>query len=421
MIRKIIDRNLNKNEQLLKHAMIIMAASLLTNIFNYLYQLYMGRALGPEKYGVLGALFSIVYIVGVVSSSITYTVSRFVTEYRAKEEYGKIKSILLGVLGQTALIGFIIFGLMAVFSAQLAGFLKIDNPALILMLCVYGIFSLLTPAFSGVLNGLQKFLTSGTISVFSTLAKLLFGVGLVYLGFDLFGALAGVIAASLLGLFLCLIALRKLFLARQQPIDQKAILKYAPYVFIGTVTPMFMINIDVILVKHFFPPLEAGFYSAASTIAKIVLFASGSLLTVIFPKASALCERGKSSSKLLWATLAYTLALSLILVAAYFIAPSLIVGLLYGSQYDIAGLIGPFGLAILLYSLVGVLIQYNLALKKKAFAAVLLFGLALELFGLLLFHQSLMGVIGLLLFVQLGLLIAMLLLTIRSERGAALA
>jgi O-antigen/teichoic acid export membrane protein len=161
----------------------------LANAMNYLYQLFMGRMLGPEQYGVLGALFSLLYIVMVAANSITSTVSRFVTEFKTNKEYGKIKSLLVGILKRTTFLGVLLFLLMFLFRRQIGGFLKIDSTLLILLVMVEGVLSLVSPAFSGALNGLQRFFTTSAIGVVSAFVKLSFGVGLVLLGFGVAGAL----------------------------------------------------------------------------------------------------------------------------------------------------------------------------------------------------------------------------------------
>jgi len=45
-------------DDLLKHASIMFIASIIGGVCNYIYQLYMGRALGPEEYGIFGSLFA---------------------------------------------------------------------------------------------------------------------------------------------------------------------------------------------------------------------------------------------------------------------------------------------------------------------------------------------------------------------------
>jgi O-antigen/teichoic acid export membrane protein len=59
-----------RDDDLLKHASIMFIASIIAGVCNYIYQLYMGRALGPEEYGIFGSLFAIFYIISVLTTTI---------------------------------------------------------------------------------------------------------------------------------------------------------------------------------------------------------------------------------------------------------------------------------------------------------------------------------------------------------------
>ena len=92
MIKKL-NKYLDGNEKLLKHSLIIFIAGLLAGFFNYIFQIYMGRALGPEQYGILGALFSIFYIESFAYTGIDTIITKFISEYKARKQFGKINSL----------------------------------------------------------------------------------------------------------------------------------------------------------------------------------------------------------------------------------------------------------------------------------------------------------------------------------------
>ena len=79
-------------------------ASTLAGALSYLYQVYMGRALGPEDYGVFGALFAIFYMIAVISQTLGTTATSFVSRF--KGEGKQIGFFLSGSIKQMALIGF---------------------------------------------------------------------------------------------------------------------------------------------------------------------------------------------------------------------------------------------------------------------------------------------------------------------------
>lgn len=54
-------------DELARNSAVMSAATTVAGGFNYLYQVYMGRVMGPEEYGIFGALFAIFYRHFVVS------------------------------------------------------------------------------------------------------------------------------------------------------------------------------------------------------------------------------------------------------------------------------------------------------------------------------------------------------------------
>jgi len=57
-----------RKDELVKNGTIMFGT--IAGIFNYIYQVYMGRALGPEEYGIFGALFAIFYLLGIISQTL---------------------------------------------------------------------------------------------------------------------------------------------------------------------------------------------------------------------------------------------------------------------------------------------------------------------------------------------------------------
>src|SRR3990167_5270895 len=99
--------NYFKKDELAKSGFIIFISSLIAGLFNYIYQIYMGRVLGPEEYGVFGALFAIFYIFGVISQTLGTSTTRFISKF-----IGEGKQI--GFFIKKSVKMMIIFGLMVV-------------------------------------------------------------------------------------------------------------------------------------------------------------------------------------------------------------------------------------------------------------------------------------------------------------------
>ena len=76
-------------KQLIKQSLTSQTGFLLTTTvtgytFGYLYLVFMGRLLGPETFGILGALFAIFYIACLVGQALRGAIATNVAEIKVK-------------------------------------------------------------------------------------------------------------------------------------------------------------------------------------------------------------------------------------------------------------------------------------------------------------------------------------------------
>ena len=392
---KFILNQLNKNDKLLKHGLLVLIFSFLTHILNYVFQLYMGRALGPEQYGVFGALMSLFYILSAPASSINTVLTKFVSNYKSHEEYGKIKTLLIRSFRKLLIYGVIGFIIYLLISSFIAGFLRIETYYVIII----GILVLLTflvQISNGFLRGLQKFTWMNVNGLLWTSLKLIFGIIFVSLGLGVLGALIALNLSVLIGILFPFIALAFLFKYRKENItnDKSMLYSYGWFLFLGSMFLVMLVNGDVILVKRFFNDSEVGIYNAVSTIAKIIWFSSGALITVMFPKVNESFKKGENPSSILRTSLFYVFLIAVALIVLSFVAPTFIVNTLYGNAYlDAVKLLGLFSVGLGLFSLSNVLMFYNFGIEKKSFIYAIFGAFVFEAVLISLFHSTLIEVV----------------------------
>ena len=243
---------------------------------------------------------------------------------------------------------------------------------------------------------MQKFLNISVSSLISTALKLLFGLLLVWLGYYVSGAVLAVVLATFVGYLYSWKVVSNEFKGEKYIAEAGAIISIRDYLpllklaFFANLVFALLMNIDIILAKHFFTPLMAGHYSALSTIGKIIIYATGSFATVMFPMVSASHSKGDDKhGRILGISLGIISALSLVAILFFFTIPGFIVKVLFGSAYaDIVPFLGYFGLIALFYSVSTTLINYFVAVHDKLFFYISAVLLTAQTVFLILYHDS---------------------------------
>ncbi|MFQ6066294.1 MAG: oligosaccharide flippase family protein [bacterium] len=385
--------------QLEKNFGVLFAITTLANIADYLFHLYMGRHLSPADYGILYSLITLLIIVSVPTITIRTVMARYVSHFMIKNEYGKVRSLLFSsfkVVFLGGLLGFLVFSFA---SGQIAQYLQIPSRTPVIILGVIVLITVIMPVGRGALQGLEKFGHLGLNFLSQAGLKLGSGIVLVYFGFKVNGALAAFILGGLAALFLLLRPLNFFFHGKELAgtVGLKKIYQYSAPVIIAISCLWVMVNVDVILVKHFFKPLEAGYYSAAALVGRVIFFLPESIGIVMFPKTSQLHVQRRKSFFVLKKTLLFVGLLAGGAATGCILFPSFVTRILWGTKYSSsAPLVGRFALAMTLFSLANVLFLYQLSIHSFRFLYLAGIFAISEIVAITIFHSSLSQVVWIL-------------------------
>src|SRR3989344_5369358 len=389
-----------KEDSLVRDSFILFIATMVMNLAGFLYHFVMGRMLGPESYGILGVVLSLIYILLVPFNVIQTSISKFVSKFKAKKDNKSISNLFRRSLKKLFFISLILVILSFFISFFLADFLKI--PVQILWVVIIAIpFLLLLPIDRGVLQGLQNFKSLGKNFIIESLTKFFVGLILVFLCFGLFGAVFGIVSSYILAFIFGFLVLKKYFRKYNKNLDTKVIYKYSIPVFVVLLTLTLFYSLDIVMVKHYFDELNAGYYAAFSLLGRIVFFASFSIVFVLFPKVAEMHELGKVNFHLFKKALVLVSIVSTGIILVYLLFPKLVVLILFGSEYlSITKYLPLFAVVMGLFSYVYLMAFYNLSVNRTSFVYCLILLILLEVILLAKFHDSLWQVI----FVLLGLI-----------------
>jgi O-antigen/teichoic acid export membrane protein len=385
---------------------IMFAGSMGINVINYIYHLLMGRILGPSDYGILASLYSILYITSIVPASASMTIVKFISSAKNSLARANIYYAINKFVFSLALILSI---LLMIFSPAIAHFLKISNLWSVMIIGPILLLTLIILVNQATLQGILNFTGYVTLAFISSLGKLIFGLLFIFWGWSTFGAMVGI----LIGIFLTyLISLKFISWViknhKKGNYNLSSFFKYSLPVLIQALAFSSFFTTDLILVKHFFSPFEAGLYAALSTLGKIIFFASSPIAGTMFPIIAGRSARGENYSRILFASLGITTAISFSLILLYFMFPALSIRLLYGSAYlGATNNLVWMGIFIGFYCIAYLLINFFLSIGKTKIAIVPLILAIVQIAAIWFWHKSILGVIQISLSIMAALCLAL--------------
>jgi len=390
----------NVRSLVLGGSLVMLVSMMLVNGFNFAYNVFMARVLGPSEFGHINAAITILLIVSSVSLSFQLVCAKFVAR---NEGLGAKSAIVKSLLGKAWVASLIIAGILFIAQKPFAAYLNLPDHWILGLLALGVAVYAPLGVKRGPMQGLCFFPRLGGNFVVEAFTRFAFGVGLVIAGYGVLGAVGAISAAVVMAYFLPPMPRElRVNAVTGEPASFAEALQAIVF-FIGQVI---INNIDILLVKHFFPAEPAGIYAAVAQIGRLLYFVCWfGIVNAMFPVAAARQNQKKSEALGLPMLLVFAISCVFVLVAALF--PHFIMGLIFGSKFiNIGPLLALYAVATGLYSLSVVLIAYEMSrrIANTGWLQLLISGALVLVIGF--FHQDLHEVI----MVRIVLMVIMLLL-----------
>lgn len=383
--------------QFFRGSLIIFLGSNIGNVLNFLYNIAMGRLLGPERYGDLGAILSLFILFGVPLGIFNLFLVKIVSDYFGKKDYRSILGLRHYFTPRLFILGIIISTFMILLSPNLGHFLNFKNWLPIALSALLFILSGLAIINKAILQGTLFFIYLTLNGIVEMILKLILSIILVLANFGLSGALFGLIISGFVSYLLSIFEINNILkVAKKEEkviISTKIFKTFIP-VLLATLALTSFFTVDIILVKHFFPPIVAGEYVALSTIGKIIYYTIGPIITVMFPLISTRVSSGLPYLVPLLGTLLLSSIVSAGIIFIYFLFPKFIINTIFGSSYfGIITYLGIFSFFITIYSLNSILTHFLLSISYYKPMYFLFIASLLQGLLILIFHGSLVEII----------------------------
>lgn len=363
---------------------------------DYLFNLAAGRLLSPAQFSIVVSLAAVGQILVVGSRVIQTVVTRYISRFQAQVDGdARSASFFRSMFRESWRWGAIAMILALLLSYPLARFLKIEELGPVLALAVTTLLMVVRPVVGGALQGLQRFGALGGVQVIQAAARLIIGVLLIFWGWGAFGAMVALPLASALALIYGWWMMRPFLRANDRgrlhhEVTVKELFHYSSYAAAGLLGFALLINMDAILVRRFFDPDQAGNYSAAVTLGKVIQFFPLAIILLLFPKAARRQASRRDPAGVLLPAMVIVAVICGGIALFFWLFSDFVVQVTVGSEYQVSGtLLGLVGLAMLLLSLTNVWLNYFLSLEQTVYVYLIGVGIGLQALLMFLFHDEL--------------------------------
>jgi O-antigen/teichoic acid export membrane protein len=372
---------------------LFMLSVLVVNGGNYLYNLILGRILGPEQFADAAVLITFLLVLSFVAMTFQLATAKFSVIFEAN----LFISFISKVYKNAITVGISLGALIIIFSKQLQ---EVFNTSTSSMFVVFGIgvpLYFLMSVNRGVFQGKKAFKALSITYQTEMLSRLLITLGLLFL-FNIESSL--VIAIGILisfGFGLIPFKFENLNFKTSVVIEASQT-KLVRNFFIITAfyefTQIIISNSDMLLVKHYFESYEAGLYASLALIGRIVYFTAWMFVMLLLPTVVQLKKEGKATAPILLKYVGYIATISSVIVLCCSLFPETVITLLFGKSYlAIAPLLWKYALATGLFAISNIFAYYYLSLDRYIpviFSAI--FGM-LQMGLVIFFHESLEQVV----------------------------
>lgn len=381
----------------IRHGALIFASTTLVNLCNYGFHLAISRRLGVNGYGALSSLLAGLMLATIPATIVTSTIAKYASTLSALRDTGGLRTLAARVVSYSALIAAVACLLAFLARGAISSYLNLPDSRPVVLLGMIASVQFVFLAIRGILQGVQDFGRFAIATASEVSGKLVLGVGLVYAGLGVSGALLGYAIASSLSLVYAIAAVRVHLHAKPGAlsIDLGVLLRTTGGIGVSTASLASLGFADVVLVKHFFDAHAAGLYGAVSLVGKTLLFVVSFVPTIVLPKAATRAARGEAPFPLLAQAAVATIALAGIGLGFIGLFPVLTIRMMVGPAFiGAAPYVLPYAGAMALLGATTIVASYKTGLNRFDFLLPLV-GVAVgEVVVLQFVHGTLGQVVG---------------------------
>jgi O-antigen/teichoic acid export membrane protein len=378
--------------KILGGSLIMLIGSVFVSLANFGYNIGVARLLGPADFSHAAAAVTILMLI----SAITLAFQLVCTKLVAKSESVEAKAAVYQLLHKKSWwVGIGLGAAMLLASSVLASYLRLSSPWVIILLAIGLTIYIPLGVKRGGLQGTCRFRGLSWNMIAEAVVKFVGAIILIEMGYGVLGAVAAISGSVIIAYFLPDAAheLRSKGARGAQKMQLGETVQAIVF-FVGQVI---ISNIDILMVKHFFPPDLAGLYAAIALVGRLLYFGAWSIVSAMFPVSAGTSEERQGPALLALPLLMVTgMSAAFVLFLAAF--PQLVFRSLFGAHFVSAvqglnWLLSMNAAATGIYAISVVLITYEMSRRIANTGWLQLVVSGLIVLGIAWFHSTLLQVI----------------------------
>lgn len=406
-----------KNQTFFSQEKIFMFSMLLVNGGNYLYNLILGRVLGPSAFSETALIVTFLLILSFIGMTFQVVTTKFYVITSVENQTSLVKLISKYALFIGVIIGAFLIG----FQTSLQSFFKISFDYMFIILGIAVPFYFLMSVNRGVHQAKSDLFNLANTYQTEMLGRFIFTFLILWL-FPTNPTLAvssGIGLSFIFGLFPTQIKSVFSFKSEQQIslLQNTQLIKFFVFTAFYECTLIIINNSDILMVKHFFDDIQAGLYASIALIGRMVYFLTWIAVMILLPKVISLHHQGVETKNVLLTYMFYIFILASSIVLVTYLFPNQAILLLFGEQYlSVADLLWKYALATSLFALSNIIAYYYLSINiywPILFSAI--FGF-LQIYLVAVYHNNLHTVVEMQIVAMAFLFIAQLLFFLYQQK-----
>jgi len=372
---------------------LFMVSVLAVNGGNYLYNLILGRLLGPTAFADAAVLITFLLVLSFVAMTFQLVTAKFSVLF----ENELFKNFITRVYQQAFAVGIGLGLLIIACASQLQALFNTSSSTMFIIFgCGVPLYFLMS-VNRGAFQGKKAFKSLSITYQGEMLSRLLITLGLILL-FDIQSSAViaiGILISFVFGLFP--FKVKQISFKKPAALDAKYSKQIKNFFLLTAfyeLTQIIINNSDILLVKHYFESYEAGLYASLALIGRIVYFIAWMFVMLLLPAVVELKKEGKETASVLFKYVGYIAVISIVIVFTCLAFPELIINILFGEQYiAMAPLLWKYAIATSMFAISNIFAYYYLSLDK--YVPVIISGVfgMLQMVLVIFFHDSLEQVV----------------------------